>query len=293
MPWSVVEFPVDESVSEAAAEVLKAAGADGVSEEWRQGRTYVRGFWKDIIEQEAAAATERALKHLIEAGLLTGPPMVTVTTMEDQDWLEGWKQFFSPLEISPRLAVVPSWETYTPKPGQAVVTLDPGMAFGTGTHGTTFACLQALSEYLQPGMEVCDVGTGSGILSIAAAKLGAGRILATDNDDLAIRVAYENAKVNEVAKRIEFRVASLLDGVDDTFDLVIANILAPVILLLIPELPRVLRSQGLFISSGYITTQEAEISAALEAAGHTVLARYQREEWVTLVSRLNQETGAG
>ena len=284
MSWAVVEIPVPESVGEAVAETLRAAGADGVAEEWRKGQDYVRAFWKDAPLSRAAVETKTALERLTEAGVLERIPPFTVTAMEDQDWLEGWKQFFSPIEISPRLAVTPSWEQYVPREGQAVITLDPGMAFGTGTHGTTHTCLQAVSDLLQPGMRVCDVGTGSGILAIAAVKLGAGAVIATDNDDLAIRVARENAELNGVAEDIDFRVTSLLDGVDGPVNLVIANILAPVICELIPQLPRVLPPGGLFISSGYITEQEDEIRTALETAGHRIIARYEREKWVTLGS---------
>ncbi len=237
-------------------------------------------------ESRVTAAVKTVLKQLVEVGLLETAPEFTLTTMEDQDWLQGWKQYFTPLEISPRLAVVPSWESYTARPGQAVVTLDPGMAFGTGSHGTTFSCLQALSDFLQPGMAVCDVGAGSGILAIAAAQLGAGAVVGTDNDPLAIRTARENAEQNGVVQQIDFRVAHLLDGVDGPFDLVIANIYGHVVQQLIPELPRVLRESGLFISSGYITGQEAGVRAALDDAHHEILQRYEREDWVTLVSRL-------
>jgi ribosomal protein L11 methyltransferase len=287
MSWQVIEFPIPEAIGEAAAEAVRAAGADGVAEEWRAGGTFVRAFWKDADADLVLAAATRALEGLVAVGLLDDVPPLARATMEDQDWLEGWKQYFSPFEISPRLAVTPSWVDFQPAPGQAAVILDPGMAFGTGTHGTTYTCLQALDASLAPGQAVLDVGTGSGILAIAAAKLGAGRIVATDNDDLAVRVARENAALNGVADRIDFRVADLLAGVDGPFDLVLANILAPVIQLLVPQLLAVLPAGALFISSGYILSQEPDIRAALDAAGHAVLARYEREGWVTLVSRRN------
>ncbi|MHB9026520.1 MAG: 50S ribosomal protein L11 methyltransferase [Armatimonadota bacterium] len=286
MPWSVVEIPLPESLSEAAVDVLHAEGANSAAEEWRGGETYVRGFWHDVPEEEATAAAARALRRLIDAGLLDEAPKFSVSTLEDGDWLEGWKQYFPPLEISPKLAIVPSWESYTPRPGQAVVTLDPGMAFGTGGHGTTATCLQALAAVLAPGMTACDIGTGSGILAIAAVKLGAGRVVAVDNDDLAIRVARSNAQLNGVADIIDFRVGDLLNGVAGPFDLITANILAPVILQLIPQLDGVLAPGGYAITSGYITSQEAEIKAALEAAGHQIQARYEQNDWVTLVSRV-------
>jgi len=294
MAWAVVEIPVPEMAGEAVADALKSAGADGVAEEWRfpvaaglpacGGQYHVRAFWKDAPLSNAAHDTLATLERLVAAGVLERAPAFTVTTMEDQDWLEGWKQYFSPIEISSRLAITPSWEEFTPREGQAAVILDPGMAFGTGTHGTTYTCLRALSDYLRPGMRVCDVGAGSGILAIAAVKLDAASVVATDNDDLAVRVARENAELNGVGERIDFRVTSLLDGVDGPFDLIIANILAPVIVELIPQLSRVLLPGGLFISSGYIVEQEPDIRAALEQACHRVVQRYERENWVTLVS---------
>lgn len=285
MSWTVIEFPIPDEIGELAAERLRLAGADGVAEEWRQGCSYVRGFWQDIAPETSRAVAGNVLRSLVADGLLAQVPATSVSVMEDQDWLEGWKQFFAPLEISPLLAVVPSWETYAPKSGQAIITLDPGMAFGTGTHGTTYTCLQAIAAWLQPGMRVCDVGTGSGILAIAAAKLGAGAVVATDNDRLAVRVAQENAAVNGLEERIDFRAADLLADVSGPFDLVLANILAPVVLALIPTLARVLVPGGLFISSGYIVAQEAGIRAGLLSAGHQVAARYEREDWVTLVSK--------
>ena len=286
MSWYVVEFAVPEEIGEAAAETLKAAGADGVAEEWREDRHFVRGFWRDTPREHAAAATELALLRLVEVGLLESAPAFTLMSMEDRDWLEGWKQYFTPREISPRLAIAPSWEPYQPRAGQEVIILDPGMAFGTGTHGTTFTCLQALSDFLTAGMRVCDVGTGSGILAIAAVKLGAGTVTVIDNDSLAIRVARENAEVNQVSDRIDFYIEELLTGDHGPFDLIVANILAPVILELIPQLPSALIPDGLFISSGYLTSQQDDIRAALLAAGHTILAGYEREGWVTLVSRM-------
>lgn len=287
MSWLVVEIPVPEMESESVADRLRMMGANGVAEEWRKGQNYVRTFWHDAHREDVALILDHAFMLLVESGILERVPEVSYSTLEEQDWLEGWKQYFSPLVVSERLAVVPSWESFTPAKGQAIITLDPGMAFGTGTHGTTFTCLQALSRYLKPEMSVCDIGSGSGILAIGAVKLGAGQVVATDNDELAIRIARENATVNEVATQITFQVTDLLLNIAGPFELVVANILAPVILQLIPQLPRILATNALFISSGYITSQVEEIRTSLEQAGHTILARYDREDWVTLVSRVS------
>eukprot|EP00825_Cyclidium_porcatum_P011725 TRINITY_DN16044_c0_g1_i2.p1 TRINITY_DN16044_c0_g1~~TRINITY_DN16044_c0_g1_i2.p1 ORF type:complete len:212 (-),score=14.84 TRINITY_DN16044_c0_g1_i2:3-638(-) len=182
-------------------------GANGVSEEWRKGQDYVRAFWHEANLDEVEAVTKTVLGKMVKFDILPVGSEYTLTEMEDQDWLEGWKQFFFPVSLTERIAVVPSWETYDALPGQQVIILDPGMAFGTGTHGTTYNCLLAVSDYVQPGLSFCDIGTGSGILAIAAAKLGASPIVGTDNDSLAVKVATNNAVVNQVNDKIKFTTA--------------------------------------------------------------------------------------
>jgi ribosomal protein L11 methyltransferase len=285
MAWQVIEVPVPTGVGEIVADSFRNNGANGVSEEWRKGKDYVKAFWHEANPDEVEATTKIVLGKMVEFDILPADTGYTFTEMEDQDWLEGWKQFFSPVSLTDRIAVMPSWETYDALPGQQVIILDPGMAFGTGTHGTTYNCLLAVSDYVQPGLSFCDIGTGSGILAIAAAKLGASPIVGTDNDALAVKVATNNAVVNKVDDQIKFTTADLTTGIDGKFDITIANILAPVILELIPYLPGVMKPGGIFISSGYITSQEEKIAAALVAAGHTMIKRYEREDWVTLVSR--------
>ncbi len=286
MAWQVIEVPVPTGVGEIVADSFRTNGADGVSEEWRKGQDYVRAFWHEANINEVEITVKTVLARMVEFDILPAGIEYTLTEMEDQDWLEGWKQFFSPVSLTDRIAVMPSWESYEPLPGQQVIILDPGMAFGTGTHGTTYNCLLAVSDFVKEGLSFCDIGTGSGILAIAAAKLGAvSPVVGVDNDSLAVKVAISNAVVNKVDDKINFTTADLTTGINDKFDITVANILAPVIIELIPYLPCVMKPGSIFISSGYITSQENDIATALVAAGHTIIKRYEREDWVTQVSR--------
>jgi len=179
--------------------------------------------------------------------------------------------------------IKPPWQEHKSQPGEVVIELDPGMAFGTGLHPTTQMCLQALEEHLGPGAKVLDLGTGSGILAIAAAKLGAGYVLALDNDPLAVRAAQANVQSNGVQNIVSVELGSL-DKATDRFDLLFVNILARVIIELAGQglMDRV-RPTGLLIAAGIIEEQEAEVTAALREQGLEIVERRQEKDWVTLV----------
>ena len=222
---------------------------------------------------------------LVEAGRTLGLELrPEVAELPEQDWAESWKRFFRVQRVSERIVIRPTWEPYEPLAHDVVVDLDPGMSFGTGNHATTQACLAFLDQLAAAvvGRSVLDMGCGSGILAIAARKLGFTEVAAFDNDPDAVAIARENAADNGVG--VVFEVYDLAQNTRQA-DVVVANILAPVVLALIPLLPRVLPAGGVFISSGYILSQEEEIHAALTAAGHVVLERYEQEGWVALVSR--------
>jgi ribosomal protein L11 methyltransferase len=199
-----------------------------------------------------------------------------VAEVPDEDWGEGWKKDFAPLDVG-RVRVRPSWIAAAPPPGAVEVVLDPGMAFGTGSHPTTSLCLAALSDLLaaRPGASVLDVGTGSGLLAIAARKLGAGRVAANDNDPVAVRVALENAAANGVALDV---VAAPLDAIPGTFDLVLANILANTLVELAPEIAAKLAPGGVVLLSGILAPQEDEVRRAYVAAGLAPRAGADRRE---------------
>jgi ribosomal protein L11 methyltransferase len=197
----------------------------------------------------------------------------------DEDWGEGWKKDFRPLDVG-RVRVRPSWIEGPPPPGLVEVVLDPGMAFGTGSHPTTSLCLAALSDLLaaRPGASVLDVGTGSGLLAIAARKLGAGRVAANDNDPVAVEVARENAALNGAALEL---TGAPIEAIAGTFDVVVANILANVLVALAPALAAKVAPRGVLLLSGLLGPQEDEVRSAHVAAGLSPLSGGDRRdgEW--------------
>jgi ribosomal protein L11 methyltransferase len=203
--------------------------------------------------------------------------------LTEDDWANAWKKHYHVLHVGQRIVIKPSWQEHQPRPDEVVIELDPGMAFGTGLHPTTQMCLRALEEHLKPGAKVLDLGTGSGILAIAAAKLGAGSVLALDNDPLAVRVARANVWANGVQNLVAVEHGSL-DKVTEEFELVLVNILARVIVELADQgLVNRVRPTGLLIAAGIIEEQEAEVAAALGEHGMGIVERRQEKDWVTLV----------
>lgn len=211
---------------------------------------------------------------------------VTLSTriVDDQDWAESWKDFFFVTRVTDTLVIRPSWREFEPKPGDVVIDLDPGMAFGTGTHETTAMCLALVQEQITPGASFLDVGTGSGILMIAAAKLGAGTLKGLDNDETAVRIAGKNLEHNRIPPRsFEIRCTTLDCYPHEKFDLVVANILAEVIITILPEIRSRLAPGGRAILSGIIKAWEARVKTALADNGFTLVKATGQGEWVALV----------
>ena len=220
-----------------------------------------------------------------------GTLLLSLENLRDEDWENNWKQYYKPMEIGQRLLVIPQWEQVDP--GQRVpLILDPGLTFGTGSHATTRLCLTALEKTVTQGDRVLDLGCGSGILSIAALRLGASQALAVDIDDKCLDVAYENAALNGIGKdRYTVRVGDVLsDGslrreLEGSYDIVVANIVADVIIALAPLVPSMLRPGGTFLCSGIIDDRAEEVRAALEAAGWTVLETQSADGWFAYTCR--------
>ncbi len=213
--------------------------------------------------------------------------------IHQENWAEAWKSNFKPLRISSRIVVKPPWESFHAQERDLVIEIDPGMAFGTGTHPSTQMCLQALEELIPPfprRLSVLDVGTGSGILAIAARMLGAKKVLGVDIDPLAVAAARQNAARNRIREGLDFHLGSL-DGMRRTFDMVVANLLPQEILPLAPFLAGRTSSRGLLIISGFLRKQRREIASAFGGRGLAVLRSWESKGWVGLL--LGREAGQG
>ena len=211
---------------------------------------------------------------------------VSYKELDEADWAEAWKAFFEPQKIGRKIVVKPTWCDYTATPGDIVVELDPGMAFGTGIHPTTALCIRLIEDYLNPGDSFLDLGTGSGILMIAATKLGAGFVGGVDKDAIAVEVAAANLKHNGLDSEDFFLyTGNLLTGITDTYDFIAANIFTHVILELLDDMPRALKKDGIFICSGMFTENKKLVIARLKNMGFDILEIREQEEWAAIAAR--------
>ena len=209
----------------------------------------------------------------------------SIVGVNEEDWANNWKQYYHTQRIGKRIVVTPSWEEYTPSGDDVQMRLDPGMAFGTGTHDTTRLCLELLEEVVTPETRILDVGTGSGILSVGGVLLGAPSALGVDIDPVAVKVANENAEINEVTGKTEFVCGDLTDKVHGKFEIVTANIVADVIIRLLSTVKNYLLKGGVLIVSGIIDTRADEVENACHEAGFTTEKRLEHGGWVAIKLR--------
>lgn len=305
MQWIEVNVAVTHEAVEAVADIMNSVGAKGVAIEDPQLINDLRnsGTWElcDIPEQQnteivtisAYYADDEKLQgrlEQIEAELNAIEERIgkyrfgntRFRTVSEQDWANEWKQYFHVTHVGKSLVIKPSWEDYTAKKGERVIEIDPGMAFGTGTHHTTNMCMERLEKVLPAEATVFDVGTGSGILAIAAALLGAKEVKAVDIDGVAVRVAKENVADNGLSHRVEVREGDLLHGTEGQADVIIANIIADIIIMLLPDIPGKLKDDGIFLASGIIDERCADITEAAKKVGLAVDAIDHRGGWVVM-----------
>jgi len=247
------------------------------------GDVTVRAYFSQGYDPEKLAAEIREGLESISRYLDVGMGFDGFDTVDEQDWSEAWKKYYKPFHISESVVVKPSWEEYTAKDGEIVVELDPGMAFGTGTHETTRMCAQLLEAYIKEGDHVLDVGCGSGILSIIAAKLGASRVGAVDTDEVAVRVTKENCSVNGVDRCVSVYRGVLSDLPTAKADVIVANIIADVIIGLSGVVGGYLRKGGILIVSGIIRERRQEVAEAYESRGFDLVRTEEMGEWVAMV----------
>ena len=317
MDWLELHIDTTHTGLEPVETMLSALGIDGVviddETEFHDFLESNRQYWDYVDENLEASmhgksrvtfylpADETGFAQMGEVRLALedlkarrsdcGTLLLSLENLRDEDWENNWKQYYKPMEIGQRLLVIPQWEQVDPGPRVPLI-LDPGLTFGTGSHATTRLCLTALEKTVAQGDRVLDLGCGSGILSIAALRLGASQALAVDIDDKCLDVAYENAALNGIGKdRYTVRVGDVLsDGslrreLEGSYDIVVANIVADVIIALALLVPSMLRPGGTFLCSGIIDDRAEEVRAALEAAGWTVLETQSADGWFAYTCR--------
>ena len=306
MQWAEVSVDTSHEATDLVSEILQELGAAGVViEDPALLNEYIRsGLWDytDLKESEETEVVrvkaywaldeelEGKLQHLAvrldglaSNGIDKGAGAVSWKAVADEDWAETWKEFFHTEKIGARTVIKPTWEEYEAGAGEIVAELDPGAAFGTGQHATTALCIRALEELVRPGMTVFDVGTGSGVLAIVAAKLGAKRVEAVDFDPVAVRVARENVRQNGAEDVVRTERSDLLKSVAGKADLIIANIIADIIVRLFGEVKGSLVAGGTMLLSGIIEDRLPDVVEAAAQHGFAVEKIEQEKGWAAVI----------
>jgi ribosomal protein L11 methyltransferase len=306
MRWIEVTMEVDGEAAEAVAEVLNRFGHQGVSieqagffiETWedeipKPDRLRVRAYFPE--DEQADTAKRQITEALGHMGMMYPMPTPTFSIVNDEDWAEAWKAHYKPIHLGRRIFIRPLWIDVQANPGDVIIALDPGMAFGTGTHPSTQLVLEAAEDLLDahPGASVIDLGCGSGILAIGAVKLGAAHVLAIDTDTMAVRVTQENAEVNGVLAHITARDGSLDSLLEpgtgaalQAFDVALVNILAKVIVMMCGQgLGQIVKPGGVGVFGGIIAEQADEVEAALRSTGLQPYRRRFSGDWVVIEAR--------
>lgn len=319
MLWHELTIHTTEEAVEMISNFLHEAGAGGVSIEESgtlnkkrdttygelyesplndipEGFAVIKGYFSEGTDMEVLQLeVSPRIEQLSEFDIQTGEVRFETRTVDENDWANAWKQYFKPVRVSERLTIKPTWEEYTPEsPNEKIIELDPGMAFGTGTHPTTSLCLRTLESVIQGGEEVIDVGTGSGILAIGAIHLGAKHVLALDLDPVAVISAKENVELNGLEQQITVKESDLLSvlgsqdpalGVKLPVKVIVANILAEVIMMFVDDVYHALESGGVYITSGIWKNKEQVVHDALVASGFEISSVHRDEDWIAFVAR--------
>lgn len=303
--WIEVNVQVTHEAVEAVSDILVSVGAQGVAIEDPKLINEMRnsGIWDycgipeyentEIVTLSAYYADDEKLQGRlaqIEEELNAVEERIgkfrfgniRFRTVSEVDWANEWKQYFHVTHVGESLVIKPSWEAYEAKEGEHVIEIDPGMAFGTGTHHTTNMCMARLEKLITPDATVFDVGTGSGILAIAAALLGAKEVKAVDIDAVAVRVAKENIADNGLTDKIDVKEGDLLHGTEGKADVIIANIIADIIIMLLKDVPQKLNDDGVLLASGIIDDRLEDVKAAAKENGMQVDFVDQKGCWIAM-----------
>ncbi|WP_251546845.1 50S ribosomal protein L11 methyltransferase [Limosilactobacillus caecicola] len=312
MDWTAITVETSNEAVEAVSYILTDLGSTGVkiddAADFAKLKPGKYGLYGEIVDpatlphrKEGAAVTgyfppkvfvpelvdeiQQRVNQLSLFDLDPAPARVTSATIDNQEWATAWQKYYHPVRVTSHLTVVPEWEEYQPThPHEQLLVLDPGMAFGTGTHPTTQLMLQALEIVIMGGESMIDVGTGSGVLAIAAKLLGAGDVAGYDVDHVAVESAKKNVALNPAAKEVQLGVNSLLDGIHTPKDVIVANILAEIILPLIPQAFENLRPGGNFLTSGIIKDKFEQVRDAEQQQGFIIDETLRMKDWYGIIA---------
>ncbi|MBU9713956.1 50S ribosomal protein L11 methyltransferase [Evansella tamaricis] len=310
MKWSEICIHTTQEAVEPVSNILHEAGASGVviedpldlEKDWDTtfGEIYqlspddypeegvivkaylpVNSFLGESVEE-----IKESINQLPVYDIDLGSNTVTVSEVNEEEWATAWKKYYKPVKVSERFTITPTWEEYNKvHEEEVIIELDPGMAFGTGTHPTTVLCIQAIERYVSPGDSIIDVGTGSGVLSIAAAKLGASSVVAIDLDEVAVKVAKLNVKLNKCQNVVTVYQSNLMENVRENPDVIVANILADVIVSLTNDAYEILKPGGTFITSGIIQGKRSDVKEAMAKSGFELEEIIEMEDWLAIVAK--------
>lgn len=269
---------IDESVLELENEEPKVTVFVEESDEGRAKLEEIKAAVAELkSRQEAGEFGEGA-----DLGKLT----VTASVEDDSRWKDNWKEYFKPAKVGRTIVVKPTWEEYEAKEGEKIIEIDPGMAFGTGTHETTSLCIRLMEDYVKPGMKILDVGCGSGILSITGALLGASEVLGVEIDPVAVEIAQENIELNHIGNVAKAQYGDLTKGIDFKADVIVANLMADLVMMLSADVAKHLLPGGIYISSGILTEKEVLVADTMRELGFKIMEVKEDGMWCAIVAKL-------
>lgn len=313
MKWSEICVHTTNEAIEPISNILHETGASGVviedpldliteredkfgeiyelnKDEYPEEGVYIKAYLPmNSFLGEAVDEIKQAINNLLLYDIDLGRNTITLSEINEEEWATAWKKYYKPVKISGKITITPTWEDYVPVSNEEIVLeLDPGMAFGTGTHPTTVLSIQGIERFIKADDEVIDVGCGSGVLSIASVLLGAKKVYAYDLDDIAVKSTELNAKLNKVDKQITTKQNNLLDNVNNQSDLIVSNILAEIIVRFVKEAWDNLKEDGLFITSGIIQAKKDLVKNELQQNGFTIIEVNEMEDWVSIVAKKSE-----
>jgi ribosomal protein L11 methyltransferase len=239
----------------------------------------------EAIKIKAMILKSKEYEGVFGLDVTLGRMYVATKIVDDEDWKDKWKEYFKTARVTKRIVVKPSWEEYTKEnDGDLIIKIDPGMAFGTGTHDTTSLCLRLLEKYIKKGDNVLDVGCGSGILSIASSLLGAEKTLGVEIDPIAVAIAKENVDLNELQNNVEIIEGDLTNGVSFTADIVVANLMADLVILLSKDVAKHLKNNGIYISSGILLEKQFSVIETIKSCNFEILEILEQNDWCAIAA---------